>query len=969
MKKKLIIGVLISATFGIQSQVATASTCVMTDDLPLTSISPTTTAAKTQTDGYIIGLKTPKNNLSSIQVFSGRIQVSQSILQQQTLLSNQLATKNIKVEKSFKLINALKVPQLDATQLNWLKSLDVVAYVEADSAVSLNGCAWDEGEIQPWGVGQTNSDQVWNESTGAGVKVGIIDNGVDGTHPDLADVLVEEIDLAGGSSSKFHGTHIAGTIAGAHNSIGVVGIAPDVELYSIRVFNGLSGSVSTVASGIERAVAMGLDIVNLSLGTGGSSQTLKASVEAAYEQGLIMVAATGNDSNPWLSNPGAYPETIAIGAVRKNNTRASFSNYNIAMDFVAPGTQIESTMPLGEGFCADLSSNGNPLEAFTLDRSPIGSAAGTLALVPGMGNYEDYFDANGDSLVIGKIALVNRGEIPMRDKSINAKAAGAIGMVLINSTAEDAFDYTLAFCQPDASSSDCGTGQTVPSVVIANGLGLELSQSLPEVSLNVSASDYGYMSGTSMATPHATAVAALLKAKYPDYGTEEIRQALAESAVDLRDPGKDKYTGYGLIDAAAALSVEVEPRPPVASFEYTATGLEVVFNNSSTDPDNDLESYSWSFGDGSSSSELNPIHLYAEEGTYDVALTVTDSNGNSDQTSQSITVEVSTLPPAPGGALENAVAVTDISGTKGDEVYHWWLDAAVASGEELEALQFAISGGSGDADIYVRYGAQPTTSTYDYRPYKGGNNETVDVASDKLQDGRWYVMVRAYSDYSGVDLVASYTTTVDPGNEAPQANFSSVVSDLTATFTDTSSDSDGSVVSWSWDFGDGNTSSSQNPVHTYAENGTYDVSLTVVDNEGATSDSITEAVTVVYNPPCEVDCGDTYANETDLVIPDNDWLGVKSSIAVDRTGDSGVVTVQVRINHVDADQLLVKLRAPDGTKWYVHKYEAPNVVNGIDKTLSFDASGIDSDGTWKLYLYDRTGGVVGELDSWSITYP
>ena len=965
MNKKTILSVIIGATLGLQAQMASAS-CVVTDELKSVT-TQLDNQQKFQSRGFIIGLKTAGTSLTSVQIVNGSIQVSQNVLQQQALLSNQLAAQNIKVEQTFRLINAIKVPQITDKQLSWLRSLDLVDYVEEDIQISLNGCTWDDGEIQPWGVGQTNADQVWNESTGAGVKVGIIDNGVDGNHPDLASVLVEEIDLAGGSSSKFHGTHIAGTIAAAHNSFGVVGIAPDVELYSIRVFNGLSGSVSTVARGIEKAVELGLDVVNLSLGTGGSSQTLKESVEAAYAQGLIMVAATGNDSNPWLSNPGAYPETIAIGAVRKNNTRASFSNYNIGMDFVAPGTQIESTMPLGEGFCAELFSGIDALDAYPLDRSPIGTATGMLASVPGMGNPEDFFDADGNSLVTGKIALVNRGEIPMREKSINAKAAGAIGMVLVNTTVEDAFDFSLAFCQADQSGSDCGAGQTVPSVVITNALGQELAQTLGEVTINVSASDYGYMSGTSMATPHATAVVALLKSKYPAYGTEEVRQALANTAVDLLDPGKDKYTGYGLIDAAAALSVEVEPRPPVAGFDYSATGLQVLFTNNSTDPDNDLASYAWNFGDGNTSSEQGPVHVYAAEGTYTVSLTATDAKGNSDQASHSITVEESTLPPGPGGDLENGVAVTSVSSAKGEEI-HWWLDVAVADGDELGALTFAISGGSGDADIYVRYGAQPTTSTYDYRPYKGGNSETVNVADDKLQDGRWYVMVRAYSDYSGVELIANYTTIVDPGNVAPQASFSSAVSDLTATFTDSSADIDGSIASWSWNFGDGNSSSEKNPVHTYAENGTYNVSLTVVDNEGATSEAMTQAVTVIYNPPCEVDCGDVYANESDLVIPDNDWLGIKSSIAVDRAGDSGVITVNVRINHDDADQLLVKLRAPNGTKWYVHKYQAANTANGIDKTLTFDASGIDSSGTWKLYLYDRTGSVVGELDSWSVTF-
>ena len=111
---------------------------------------------------------------------------------------------------------------------------------------------------------------------------------------------------------------------------------------------------------------------------------------------------------------------------------------------MAPGVQVESTMPLGEGFVANLTASAGKLDAWPLDRSPIGSVTGVLALVPNIGKPEDFYDGNNQSLVTGKIALVNRGEIPMREKSINAKAAGAIGMVLVNTSVADAFDYSLA---------------------------------------------------------------------------------------------------------------------------------------------------------------------------------------------------------------------------------------------------------------------------------------------------------------------------------------------------------------------------------------------------------------------------------------------------------------------------------------------------------------------------------------------
>ncbi len=143
----------------------------------------------------------------------------------------------------------------------------------------------------------------------------------------------------------------------------------------------------------------------------------------------------------------------------------------------------------------------------------------------------------------------------------------------------------------------------------------------------------------------------------------------------------------------------------------------------------------------------------------------------------------------------------------------------------------------------------PTTSTYDCRPYLNGNNESCNFANPTAGD--WYVMVRAYSTYSGVSLTGSFSTSVP--NQPPTANFSFTTSDLTASFTDTSSDSDGTIVSRSWTFGDGGGSSVANPSHTYASGATYTVTLTVTDDDGD-SDSVSKSVTVTDPPgggaPC-----------------------------------------------------------------------------------------------------------------------
>ncbi len=115
-------------------------------------------------------------------------------------------------------------------------------------------------------------------------------------------------------------------------------------------------------------------------------------------------------------------------------------------------------------------------------------------------------------------------------------------------------------------------------------------------------------------------------------------------------------------------------------------------------------------------------------------------------------IPATTPPPSGGtGELSNGQTESGLSGAKGDEL-RFYIDVP----QGASALTFAMGGGSGDADLYVRYGAEPTTGNYDYRPFKNGNDETVRVASP--QAGRWHVMVRGYTAFSGVALTASYGT-------------------------------------------------------------------------------------------------------------------------------------------------------------------------------------------------------------------
>jgi len=270
---------------------------------------------------------------------------------------------------------------------------------------------------------------------------------------------------------------------------------------------------------------------------------------------------------------------------------------------------------------------------------------------------------------------------------------------------------------------------------------------------------------------------------------------------------------------------------PTANFSFSTSGLTANFTDSSTDAGGTIGSHSWTFGDGASSTATNPSHTYASGGTYSVTETVADSVDSTKTSSKTSSVTVT----APAGSvLQNGVAIS-ISDSVTNHQQNWTMDVPAGATN----LKFAISGGTGDADLYVKFGSAPTLSSYDCRPYLTGNNESCPIAT--AQAGTYYVMVNTYAPYS-TTLVGSYTA--PGGGGTPTANFTFTTSGLSATFTDSSTDSGGTIGTYAWNFGDGTSSSTKSPSHTYAAGGTYNVTETVTDSTSGKTSSKTSAVSV-----------------------------------------------------------------------------------------------------------------------------
>jgi subtilisin len=200
-----------------------------------------------------------------------------------------------------------------------------------------------------WGISLVQAPSLWHITKGSGIKVAILDTGIDNRHPDISNNFTNGVNFTTNNLNDHmdrqgHGTHVAGIIAGTNNDFGIVGVAPEAELYSVKVLgDDGSGSIEGIVKGIDWAISQEMDIISMSLGTSvDPGSYFHNAIKRARAAGIVIVAASGNE-NTSIGWPAAYDEVIAVGAVNQAMSRAMFSNFGDELDIAAPGVNILST--------------------------------------------------------------------------------------------------------------------------------------------------------------------------------------------------------------------------------------------------------------------------------------------------------------------------------------------------------------------------------------------------------------------------------------------------------------------------------------------------------------------------------------------------------------------------------------------------------------------------------------------------
>ncbi|UTA46703.1 S8 family serine peptidase [Simiduia sp. 21SJ11W-1] len=687
-----------------------------------------------------------------------------------------LEARGAKVRLNMKHNHAIAA-ELSERAVTELRMDPTVEYVEEDVPRRLMGLYNDDvgnpaqTQLTPYAVYQSQANQL---SLQSGQKVCVIDSGIAGSTGETGGInndfdwnsITGDNDSGTGNwyaDGGPHGTHVAGTVGAMDNGFGVVGMAPGVPMHIIKVFNDAGwGYSSDLAQAANLCAAAGANIITMSLGGGAANTTEENAFKNFTNNGGLVLAAAGNDGNTVRSYPAGYDSVMMVGANDADNVIADFSQHpscngtqTNCVEVTAGGVNTLSTYPSGGATLPSLTAGGTGYAASAFEN--LGSVSGSLYF---MGTAEAT-----DGGASGKVCLIDRGNISFHDKVKNCQNSGGIGAIIVNNVA-GVLSGTL--------------GDTNTTSIPAVGAALEDRSALMgagTASIAIEAGDYGYMSGTSMATPAVAGVAALVWSNHPACTGTDIRNALKATAEDAGTNGHDVYFGNGIVKAKAAsdylttfgcsgdtgggtgggselvngvaqtglsastgseLNYTMEVPAGATNLTFDMAGgsgdadLYVRFGAAPTDSTYDCRPYK------SGNAESCPIAT-AQAGTYYVRVKAYSSFANVSLTGSY------TEPSTGGGSGAGSANATDLSGARRS-----WSHYTVEIPAGMSIMNVNMSGGSGDADLYVRYGAQPTSSAYDCRPYESGNTESCTQNSPAA--GTWYISIYGYRAYSGVDL-------------------------------------------------------------------------------------------------------------------------------------------------------------------------------------------------------------------------
>lgn len=469
----------------------------------------------------------------------------------------------------------------------------------------------DLGHIDPnteffydlqWNMKAISAPEAWAaDCTGAGVRVAIIDGGIDPTHPDLAPNMdascsasfVPDEPFNSDIGTFWHGMHVAGIVGAANNGGGVIGVAPEAEMISVKALHGGSGSFSWVIGAILYSAdpaAFGrddcakADIINMSLGAIFNKRTpgggplvaaLNKAVNYAGSKGTLVISAAGNDG----IDLGQAQDLTSVPAESGSGLAISATGPQDWVGVFGPPGDTTSPAPYsnyGEGTVFVAAPGGQPGITATLDVNSPGSIAGTkFASIANYGplpagdtadvalwtdpedttgNPHDACEGGVDPNVAGKFALIHRGACNFTIKSTNSEASGSVGTIVSNNRA--GLPPILG-----------GDGlYTYPSVSIGQDDGSDIEAELPGVNATMNENPLGSLDqvvsscyvgyclafGTSMASPAAAGVAALIMSANPGISKGDLKTKLKDTADDLGKEGHDEFYGHGFINAYRA---------------------------------------------------------------------------------------------------------------------------------------------------------------------------------------------------------------------------------------------------------------------------------------------------------------------------------------------------------------------------------------------------------------------------------